>query len=136
MVFCGPSSDHLHTSCQSDVVDLNAKPEHVESVVDYCTSSYLQEGVSKDSVWSETDEYLRDALQSVLQDMEVIGTDIARRTDKLANEVGNLEQDVEAISHRLSLGRRWAASENLSDLTVPVDEPPPLAKVWLFLSCV
>ncbi len=107
----------------------------MESVVDYCTSSYLQEGASKDSVWLETDEYLRDALQSVLQDVEVIGTAISRRIGKLASEVGNLEQAVEAISHRLELGRRWAAAENLSDLTVPVVEPPPLAKVWLSLSC-
>ncbi len=116
-------------SCQSNVLDLNAKPEHVESVVYYCTSSYLQEGVSKDSVWLETNEYLQDALQSVLQDMEVIGTDIARRTDELATKVGSLEQAVEAISHRLWVRRRWAASENLSDLTVPVTEPPALAKV-------
>ncbi len=103
--------------------------------MDYCTSSYLQEGASKDSVLLETDEYLRDALQSVLQDVEVIGMAISKRTDDLASEVGTLEQAVRAVSQRLELGRRWAASENLSGLTLPVVEPPPLAKVWSYLLC-
>jgi hypothetical protein len=108
--------------------DLREKPSYVDEVVDYCAGAYLEPGSDKREIWAQTEDYLKDALQSVVSDLEALATDLRRRVDSHAETIDGIASDLDSVGLRLRLAREAGATLRLSSLLTQQKPPPALSK--------
>ncbi|CAB1103400.1 unnamed protein product [Ectocarpus sp. CCAP 1310/34] len=108
---------------------LKEKKGSVDQVVDYCESSYLEPGANKREVWLRTEEYLKDALGSVVTDIEEMAINLLTFVNAQAEAVEKVTSDVVIAKTRLNRARELSAATRLLDLRRAAGETPARQKI-------
>ncbi|CAM9535281.1 unnamed protein product [Ectocarpus sp. 6 AP-2014] len=108
---------------------LKEKKGSVDQVVDYCESSYLEPGANKREVWLRTEEYLKDALGSVVIDIEDMAINLLTFVNAQAEAVEKVTSDVVIAKTRLNRAREQSAATRLLDLRRAAGETPARQKI-------
>ncbi|CBJ27349.1 conserved unknown protein [Ectocarpus siliculosus] len=108
---------------------LKEKKGSVDQVVDYCESSYLEPGANKREVWLRTEEYLKDALGSVVADIEDMAINLLTFVNAQAEAVEKVTSDVVIAKTRLNRAREQSAATRLLELRRAAGETPARQKI-------
>ncbi|CAM9218840.1 unnamed protein product, partial [Phaeothamnion confervicola] len=95
----------------------------------YCEQSYLTPGASKPHVRGQTELYLRDALESVVKDIQTLAMSLSEYIDSQGRVLDVARSDVCGARDRLLLQRDQAAVTRLSALRPRVEQPLALEKI-------
>eukprot|EP00904_Undaria_pinnatifida_P004742 jgi/Undpi1/14269/HiC_scaffold_9.g03918.m1 len=108
---------------------LKQKKGSVDQVVDYCEGSYLEPGANKREVWLRTEEYLKDALGSVVTDIEDVAINLLAFVNAQANAVEHVTSDVVIARTRLLRAREQSAATRLLALRRAAEAAPARQKI-------
>ncbi|CAM9443751.1 unnamed protein product, partial [Laminaria digitata] len=108
---------------------LKQKKSSVDQVVDYCEGSYLVPGANKREVWLRTEEYLKDALGSVVTDIEDVAINLLDFVNAQADAVESVTSDVVVARTRLLRAREQSAATRLLALRRAAGEAPARQKI-------
>ncbi|CAM9308984.1 unnamed protein product, partial [Hapterophycus canaliculatus] len=108
---------------------LKEKKSSVDQMVDYCEGSYLDPDANKREVWLRTEEYLKDALGSVVIDIEDMAINLMTFVDAQADAVEKVTSDVVLAKTRLNRTREQSAATRLLALRKAAKETPARQKI-------
>eukprot|EP00752_Nemacystus_decipiens_P006021 g5438.t1 len=108
---------------------LKEKKGSVDQVVDYCEASYLEPGANKREVWLRTEEYLKDALGSVVTDIEDMAINLLTFVNAQADAMEKVTSDVVVAKTRLNRTRDQSSATRLLALRKAAAETPARQKI-------